>query len=373
MQHAKTLSGNNMQPQSNKSFVKVNRAFTLSPIYRSLSDNAKVIYQALRGYSDGNYKPCYPSQARLASDTGKSPRSIIRGVKELTGAKIITVAKTSTGSNLYYFPAERGCEVTNMAEPSDKFVTPEKPAIQREPANTGRPLKQVPPPPNHVPNLSPKQELSFKLQQNNKKELVCMSKKTFLDDFAEIKRLSPEALSEQKFTESVNQALEKFIRNYSLDRYDDCIKELGRKGEGYQKKLILMAGILAHGYAHDTINDPPGWAVSEFKKHFIKGELPKPIDSQFFLVASDLIYQQHHEEKARTEQVNARIKSEQVAKEKAVQNRMATAQNAPPELQQEAERLFPLYSDATLFDVRRAQILREEWICEQLKQKQGVA
>lgn len=360
------------QLQSNKSFVKVNRAFTLSPIYRSLSDNAKVIYQALRGYSDGNYKPCYPSQARLASDTGKSPRSIIRGVKELTEAKIITVTKTSTGSNLYYFPAERGFEVTNLVEPSAKFGTSQKPATPPASANTGHTLKAVQPAPNHVTNLSPKQELSFKLQQNNKKELVCMSKKTFLDDFAEIKRLSPEGLSEQKFAEGFNQGLEKFIRNYSLDRYDDCVKELGRKGDGYQQKLILLAGILAHGYSQETIEDPPGWAVSEFKKHFTKGAFPKPINPQFFLVASDLIYQQYHEEKQRTEQVNARIKSERMAEEKAVQNRMTTAQNAPSELQQEAERLFPIYSD-NLFDVRRAQILREEWICEQLKQKQGVA
>lgn len=364
------------QPQSNRSFVKVNTQFMLSPTFSGLSDNAKVVYFALRKYSDGNYKPCYPSQARLAEDTGKSTKTIERGVKELAVAKIITVQKNRTGSNFYYFVAERNTEhPTNLSKAPDKSVG----SVPMTNKSTESPLslssKQIQVgklPDKHPTNLSAKQELSFKQQTRTKGVSVSMQELPITQALRAVKKISPADKSEQAFTSEYHRSLATLIKDYSLERWPDVEKELGGKGKDYEKRLISFARLLTHAYNQESLNAPHAWALSEFRKN-PQADIEHVTDPRFYIEPAELIYQRFYDNIKIDTVLKRKQAEDALAKEKAVQNRMATAQSAPLELQQEAQKRFPLYSDATLFDVRRAQVLREEWICEQLKQKQGVA
>ncbi len=116
------------------------------------SSNAKFILVALSNYADEDGY-CYPSQARLARDTGQSERSVRRHLAQLEADEWITRSerrrkngsRTSDAFNLNWVEHKRPiCPV--VTEPTGQSGRDNRPICPDQPANLAGPEPSVKPP-----------------------------------------------------------------------------------------------------------------------------------------------------------------------------------------------------------------------------------
>ena len=116
------------------------------------SSNAKFVLVALSNYADEDGY-CYPSQARLARDTGQSERSVRRHLAKLEADEWITRSerrrrngsRTSDAFNLNWAARKRSdCPV--VTEPTGQSDWDNRPNCPDQPANLTGPEPPVKPP-----------------------------------------------------------------------------------------------------------------------------------------------------------------------------------------------------------------------------------
>lgn len=99
------------------------RGFAMMPIWllrcKEVSQDARTIYLHLSAYV-GEDKLCWPSQLRLADESGMSERQVRRCIKELRDQGIVTVEviKHATGRrNVYRLMVDRRGGAAKQAGP----------------------------------------------------------------------------------------------------------------------------------------------------------------------------------------------------------------------------------------------------------------
>jgi hypothetical protein len=348
--------------------VKVNTTFIDSDIFAKISGRAFKLYAALRRFSDGNFKPCYPSQALLAQKTGMDVRTVQRGIAELVEAKVISVKKNRTGSNFYYFDMERTIEhTTNLVAPPAKSVA--SPPVTNKRIESPQKVAEKPlhvdkQSDKHTTDLSSKLELSFKQQTNNKKE-VClgMTELPIYTDFKRIKALSPEGVTPEAFAKIYNQALADFIHTYAYDRAQEAETALGStKAVGYQAKAISFARLLIHGYGQESLNAPHAWALKQFRDN---PQADKEHVQRFILEPSDLIHRRFYEN-IEIDLALQRKQAIEISKAQQLKaERQALADKAPPEIRKRAELKYnPADFEGRLASAYRERLIQEEIVAQ---------
>ena len=210
-------------------------------VSEDLSDNAKVIWAALRMFQNPKTGTCFPTQGKIAKATGKDRRTVNRGIAELKKWKKISMS--GTNRNHQYRLLE---PTTDLSQVESQPTTDLVPTYDR---SVVAPTTDLVNSPHNGLKDKEKTTTTTTTTTEDEESSSKVFKKTLSDYFERIDGSPPDA--------DEWEIIEFWQTEYSDDNILSCFQQIAMTGKKNLTDLIAYVAAMLKRIQKDTLTPPP--------------------------------------------------------------------------------------------------------------------